>query len=46
MPTNRSDLADLTYFLSIARHRSFRLAGLELGVSAWACGFSTESTAA
>ena len=34
MPTSRSDLADLTYFLSIARHRSFRLAGLELGVSA------------
>lgn len=34
MPTNRSDLADLTYFLAIARHRNFRLAGLELGVSA------------
>ncbi|MEG3162385.1 LysR family transcriptional regulator [Sphingomonas sp. LB2R24] len=34
MPTSRSDLADLTYFLAIARHRSFRLAGLELGVSA------------
>jgi DNA-binding transcriptional LysR family regulator len=30
----RSDLADLTYFLAIARHRSFRRAGLELGVSA------------
>lgn len=34
MPTSRSDLADLTYFLAIARHRNFRLAGLELGVSA------------
>lgn len=34
MPTSRSNLADLTYFLAIARHRSFRLAGLELGVSA------------
>ena len=30
----RSDLADLCYFLEIARHRSFRRAGLELGVSA------------
>ena len=34
MPVSRSDLADLGYFLAIARHRSFRLAGLELGVSA------------
>jgi DNA-binding transcriptional LysR family regulator len=34
MPPSRSDLADFTYFLAIARHRSFRLAGLELGVSA------------
>ncbi len=34
MSNTRSNLADLTYFLSIARHRSFRLAGLELGVSA------------
>jgi DNA-binding transcriptional LysR family regulator len=31
---NRSDLADFSYFLAIARHRSFRRAGLELGVSA------------
>jgi DNA-binding transcriptional LysR family regulator len=30
----RSDFADLTYFLEIAKHRSFRRAGLELGVSA------------
>lgn len=34
MPVGRSDLADFTYFLAIAKHRSFRLAGLELGVSA------------
>lgn len=34
MKLSRSDLADFTYFLAIARHRSFRLAGLELGVSA------------
>lgn len=34
MPTSRSDLADFRYFLAIAKHRSFRRAGLELGVSA------------
>lgn len=34
MKIGRSDVADLTYFLALARHRSFRLAGLELGVSA------------
>lgn len=34
MPTSRSDLADFSYFLAIAQHRSFRRAGLELGVSA------------
>ncbi len=34
MQFGRSDLADFTYFLAIARHRSFRRAGLELGVSA------------
>ena len=34
MSPRRSDLADLTYFLAIARHRSFRLAGIEMGVSA------------
>jgi DNA-binding transcriptional LysR family regulator len=33
MQFGRSDLADFTYFLAIARHRSFRRAGLELGVS-------------
>lgn len=34
MKISRSDAADLTYFLALARHRSFRLAGLQLGVSA------------
>src|SRR3954465_1356143 len=34
MQFRRSDLADLTYFLEIAKHRSFRRAGTELGVSA------------
>lgn len=34
MPTSRSNLADFSYFLAIARNRSFRRAGLELGVSA------------
>jgi DNA-binding transcriptional LysR family regulator len=34
MQFRRSDLADLGYFLEIARHRSFRRAGLELEISA------------
>jgi DNA-binding transcriptional LysR family regulator len=34
MQFSRSDLADLLYFLAIARHRSFRRAGVELGVTA------------
>jgi DNA-binding transcriptional LysR family regulator len=34
MQLSRSDLADFTYFLAIARHRGFRRAALELGVSA------------
>jgi DNA-binding transcriptional LysR family regulator len=34
MRFNRSDIANLGYFLTIARHRNFRLAGAELGVSA------------
>lgn len=33
MPPRRSDFADLAYFLEIARHRNFRRAGLELGLS-------------
>jgi DNA-binding transcriptional LysR family regulator len=34
MSGSRSDLTDFTYFLAIARHQSFRRAGLELGISA------------
>lgn len=34
MQFRRSDLADLSYFLEIAKHRNFRRAGLELGLSA------------
>ena len=34
MQPRRNDLADLSYFLAIARHRSFRRAGFELGISA------------
>jgi DNA-binding transcriptional LysR family regulator len=30
----RSDLVEFNYFLAIARHRNFRLAGLEIGISA------------
>ncbi|MDZ3835944.1 MAG: LysR family transcriptional regulator [Rhodospirillales bacterium] len=33
MQLSRLDLADLVYFLTIAKHRNFRRAGLELGVS-------------
>jgi len=33
MQFSRSDLADFYYFLAIARHRSFRRASLELGIS-------------
>src|ERR1700710_1630655 len=34
MQFRRSDFADLTYFLEIAKQRNFRRAGLELGLSA------------
>jgi DNA-binding transcriptional LysR family regulator len=34
MQFRRSDFADLFYFLEIAKHRNFRRAGLELGLSA------------
>src|ERR1700740_717124 len=34
MQLGRSDLADFTYFLAIAKNRSFRRASLELGISA------------
>lgn len=34
MYVKRADLADFAYFLAVARHRSFRRAGVELGVTA------------
>src|SRR4051794_3179649 len=34
MEFRRADFADLSYFLAIAKHRNFRRAGLELGLSA------------
>lgn len=40
MKISRTDLADFSYFLSIAKHRSFRRAGLDLGVSASALSHS------
>ena len=40
MQTSRANLADFSYFLAIARHRSFRRAGVELGVSASALSHS------
>jgi DNA-binding transcriptional LysR family regulator len=40
MQLSRADLADFSYFLAIAKHRSFRRAGLELGVSASALSHS------
>lgn len=40
MQISRSDLADFSYFLAIAKHRNFRRAGLELGVSASALSHS------
>ncbi len=43
MLPNRADLADFTYVLTIARHRNFRLAGLEMGVSASALSHSLKA---
>lgn len=40
MQISRTDLADINYFLAIAKHRNFRRAGLELGVSASALSHS------
>ncbi|WP_442677969.1 LysR family transcriptional regulator [Sphingomonas sp. ASY06-1R] len=40
MQLNRTDLADFSYFMVIARHRNFRRAGLELGISASALSHS------
>lgn len=43
MQLRRSDFADLTYFLEIAKHRSFRRAALELGVGASALSHAMRS---
>ncbi|EJL25212.1 transcriptional regulator [Caulobacter sp. AP07] len=40
MTLSRGDLADFSYFLALAKHRNFRRAGLELGVSASALSHS------
>jgi DNA-binding transcriptional LysR family regulator len=40
MQFRRSDFANLSYFLEIAKHRNFRRAGLELGLSASALSHS------
>jgi DNA-binding transcriptional LysR family regulator len=43
MKFSRSDVANLGYFLVIARHRNFRKAGLELGVSTSALSHALRS---
>lgn len=40
MRVSRNDLADFSYFTVLAKHRSFRRAGLEIGVSASALSHS------
>jgi DNA-binding transcriptional LysR family regulator len=40
MRISRADLADFAYFTALAKHRSFRRAGLELGVTASALSHS------
>lgn len=40
MRISRADLADFAYFIALAKHRSFRRAGLELGVTASALSHS------
>jgi DNA-binding transcriptional LysR family regulator len=40
MRISRADLADFSYFIALAKHRSFRRAGLELGVTASALSHS------
>lgn len=40
MQISRTDWADFSYFLAIAKHRNFRRAGLELGVTASALSHS------
>jgi DNA-binding transcriptional LysR family regulator len=43
MVLGRSDAGDLTYFLALAKHRSFRAAGNELGVSASALSHALQN---
>ena len=43
MQFRRADLADLSYFLEIAKHRNFRRAALELGVGASALSHAIRS---
>jgi len=43
MQFRRADLADLAYFLEVAKHRSFRRAGAELGISASALSHALRS---
>src|SRR3954454_7060474 len=43
MQFRRSDLADLTYFLEIAKHRNFRRAAVELDISASALSHALRS---
>ncbi|MBC3475013.1 LysR family transcriptional regulator [Pseudomonas taiwanensis] len=40
MKFNRSDFADLSYFLTVARHLNFRRAAIELGITASAVSHS------
>lgn len=40
MRISRTDLADFAYFVALAKHRNFRRAGLELGVTASALSHS------
>jgi DNA-binding transcriptional LysR family regulator len=40
MLISRADLADFAYLIALAKHRSFRHAGLELGVTASALSHS------
>lgn len=43
MSLSRADLADFNTFLALARHRNFRRAGLELGISASALSHALKS---
>src|SRR3954468_20949380 len=43
MQLRRSDLADLSYFLEISKHRNFRRAAVELGIGASALSHALRS---